>query len=220
MDALLLTAQSPMIIEAMKLISLHDFKSKNISIFSEAIKGIDLYMKILERNPDNFKKLIANLSSDQDCSDVQKITYNLYRNITGELPASDSQKLKAFELIKERLKNAHNKSTISSSIIDIKKYYLLSGSLDTLKIDAEFQNDPAALKKQISCYIRHIDVGRVLIKSGNSEIVKGMKGKEMNVFIIKATKMLVYYFGLTGEAGLQTFYSKLHDNFKNYFVVR
>lgn len=220
MDALLLTAQSSMIIEAMKLISLHDFKSKNISVFSEAIKGIDLYTKILERNPENFKKLTAILSSDQDCMDVQKITFNLFRNVMGELPESDTQKLKAFELINDKLKNAYNKSLISSSIVNIKKYYLLSGSLDTMKIDSDFQSDPAGLKNQVNSFIRHINIGRQMIKSGNSEIVKGMKGKELNVFIVKAAQMLVYYFGRTGDAENQMFYTKLHENFKKYFVVR
>ncbi|HPS85319.1 MAG TPA: hypothetical protein PLY36_01165 [Spirochaetota bacterium] len=220
MDALLLTAQSSMIIEAMKLISLHDFKSKNISIFSEAIKGIDLYMKILERNPENFKKLAAILSSDQDCMDVQKITFNLFRNVMGELPESDSQKLKAFGLINDKLKNAYNKSLISSSIVSVKKYYLLSGSLDTMKIENDLINDPAGLKNQINCFIRHINIGRQMIKSGNSEIVKGMKGKELNVFIVKAAQMLVYYFRRTGDTELQMFYTKLHENFKKYFIVR
>jgi len=220
MDALLLTAQSPMIIEAMKLISLHDFKSKNVSIFSEAIKGVDLYKKILERNPENFKKLTSTLASDQDCMDVQKITFNLFRNVTGELPVSVSDKSKAFELLNDRIKNAYNKSLISSSIVSIKKFYLLSGTLDTLKIDSEFNNNPVQLKNQVSSYIRHINMGREMIKSGNAEIVKGMKGKELNVFIVKAAQMLVYYFGRTGETELQTFYDKLYKNFKNYFIVR
>ncbi len=220
MDALLLTAQSSMIIEAMKQISLHDFKSKNMSVFTEAIKGIDLYMKILERNPENFKKLTAILSSDQDCMDVQNITFNLYRNVTGELPQTDAQKLKAFELIKEKLTNAYNKSLITSSIVSIKKFYLLSGTLDMMKVDDALHNDPEGLKSQISTFIRHINIGRQMIKSGNSEIVKGMKGKELNVFIVKAAQLLVYYFGRTGDAEHQLFYSKLHENFKKYFVVR
>ena len=220
MDALLLTAQSSMIIEAMKQISLHDFKSKNMSVFTEAIKGIDLYMKILERNPENFKKLTAILSSDQDCMDVQNITFNLYRNVTGELPQSDAQKLKAFELINERLKNAYNKSLITSSIVSIKKFYLLSGTLDMMKVDDALKNDPEGLRNQIATFIRHINIGRQMIKSGNAEIVKGMKGKELNVFIVKAAQLLVYYFGRTGDSEHQLFYSKLHDNFKKYFVVR
>jgi len=220
MDALLLTAQSSMIIEAMKQISLHDFKSKNMSVFTEAIKGIELYMKILERNPENFKKLTAILSSDQDCMDVQNITFNLYRNVTGELPQSDAQKLKAFELINERLKNAYNKSLITSSIVSIKKFYLLSGTLDMMKVDDALKNDPEGLKNQIGTFMRHINIGRQMIKSGNAEIVKGMKGKELNVFIVKAAQLLVYYFGRTGDSEHQLFYSKLHENFKKYFVVR
>ena len=220
MDALLLTAQSSMIIEAMKQISIHDFKSKNMSVFTEAIKGIELYMKILERNPKNFKKLTAILSSDEDCMDVQNITFNLYRNVTGELPQTDAQKLKAFELINERLKNAYNKSLITSSIVSIKKFYLLSGTLDTIKVDDALKNDPEELKNQIGTFINHINIGRQMIKSGNSEIVKGMKGKELNAFIIKAAQLLVYYFGRTGNAEHQLFFSKLHENFKKYFVVR
>ncbi len=220
MDALLLTAQSSMIVEAMKLISLHDFKSKNVSIFSEAIKGIELYIKILERNPETFKKLTAILSSDQDCMDVQKITFNLYKNVTGEFPESNTKKLKAFDLINERLKNAYKKSLISSSIVSIKKYFLLSGSLDSMKIDIQFRDHPEELKNQISCYMRHINLGREMVKEGNSEIVKGMKGKELNVFIIKAAQLLVYYFGRIGDKEHQSFYSKLHENFKKYFIVR
>lgn len=220
MDALLLTAQSSMIVEAMRFISQHDFKSKNATIFSEAIKGIDLYIKILERNPENFRKLTSILSSDQDCMDVQKISFNLFKNVTGEYPETDSQKLKAFEIIKERLINAYNKSLIATSIITIKKYFLLSGSLDTRKVNDEYQKDFANLKKQISMYIQHVNIGRQLIKAGNSELIKGMKGKEMNVFIVKATQLLHHYFTLTGETEYQTFYKKLHENFKRYFVVR
>lgn len=220
MDALLITAQSAMIVEAMKLISLHDFKSKNIPVFTEAIKGIDLYIKILDRNPGNYNKLANILSADQDCMDVQKVTFNLYRNTTGEIPESYSQKLKAFELINERLKNAYNKSQISSSIISIKKYLLLSGDIDPLKIDDEIKNDPSGLKNQINIFMNHVNIGRQLIKTGNSEIIKGMRGKELNVFIIKATQLLAYYFGRTGETELQIFYNKLHENFKKYFIVR
>ncbi len=220
MDALLLTAQSSMIIEAMKYISQHDFKSKNITVFTEAIKGIDLYMKILERNPENFKKLTAVLSSDQDCMDVQNITFNLYRNVTGELPQSDNHKLKAFELIKEKLNNAYNKSLITSSIVSIKKFYLLSGSVDMMKIDDALHNNPDGLKIQINTFMKHINIGRQMIKTGNAEIAKGMKGKELNVFIVKAAQLLIYYFGRTGDAEHQHFYSKLHENFKKYFVIR
>lgn len=220
MDMILITAQSSMIIEGMKLISQHDFKSKNTNIFSEAIKGIDLYMKILERNPENFRKTMAMLSTDPDCMDVQKITFNLYRNVYGELPESDSQKLKGFELIKERLQNGYYKSLIASSLINIKKYYLLSGSLDTVKIDSALSLNPDIVKKEMICYSRHINIARELIKSGNYEINKGMKGRELNVFVIKSSQLLDYYYMKTGDQERAAFYQRLNENFKKYFIIR
>ena len=220
MEALLITAQSSMIIEAMKLISANDFKPKNSSIFSEAINGIDLYIKILDRNPNNFRKLMSNLSNDKECEDVLKISFNLFKNVTGENPTSDSQKLKSFELVKEKLKIAHNKAVILSSTATIKQYFLLSGSLDIMKIKNEIEKNPAQLKNQLGIYARHINIGRQLIQSNNSEIAKGMKGKEINVFIIKATELLAFYFSVIGDKERQTYYSRLNENFKKYFIVR
>lgn len=220
MELILITAQSSMIIEGMKLISLHDFKSKNTSIFSEAIKGVDLYMKILERNPENFRKTMTMLSSDPDCMDVQKITFNLYKNVYGEFPESDSQKLKGFEIVKERLQNGYYKSLIASSLISIKKYYLLSGTLDTVKIDKDLTMTPELLKKEMIYYSRHINIARELIKSGNFEINKGMKGRELNVFIIKSSQLLDYYYTKTGNSEYASFYQRLNENFKKYFIVR
>jgi len=220
MEALLITAQSSMIIEAMKFISLNDFKAKNSGIFSEAINGIDLYIKILERNPDNFRKLMSNLSNDKECMDVQRISFNLFKNVTGEIPSTDTQKLRAFELVKDKLKNAYNKSLILTSIGNIKKYFLLSGSLDTVKIKKEIETNAAQLKNQLSIFARHINIGRMLIQSKNAEIAKGMKGKEINVYIVKATELLAYYFSVTGDKERETYYSRLNDNFKKYFIVR
>ncbi|HOP62943.1 MAG TPA: hypothetical protein PK358_13065 [Spirochaetota bacterium] len=220
MELILITAQSSMIIEGMKLISQHDFKSKNTAIFSEAIRGVELYMKILERNPDNYRKVMSMLASDQDCMDVQKITFNLYKNVYGELPDSDSQKLKGFELIRDRLQNGYYKSLIASSLINIKKYYLLSGTLDTVKIDKELKINPDVIKKEMLCYSRHINIARELIKSGNFEINKGMKGRELNVFIIKSSQLLDYYYTKTGNSEKAAFYLRLNENFKKYFVIR
>jgi len=220
MELILITAQSSMIIEGMKLISQHDFKSKNTSIFSEAIKGVELYMKILERNPENFRKTMSMLSTDPDCMDVQKISFNLYKNVYGELPESDSQKLKSFEIIKERLQNGYNKSLIASSLINIKKYYLLSGSLDTIKIDKSLNLNPDVIKKEMNCYARHINIARELIKSGNFEINKGMKGRELNVFIIKSSQLLDYYYTKIGNTEYAGYYQRLNENFKKYFIVR
>jgi hypothetical protein len=47
-----------------------------------------------------------------------------------------------------------------------------------------------------------------------------MKGKEINVFIIKATELLAFYFSVIGDKERQTYYSRLNENFKKYFIVR
>ena len=219
MEALLLTAQSSMIIEAMKLISISHFKA-NPSIFSEAINGIDLYIKILDRNPDNFRKLMTSLSNDKDCMDVQKISFNLFKNTTGETPETDVQKLRAFELVKEKLKIAHAKSLVVSSMADLKKYFLLSGPLDMVKVKTEIEKNAAELRNRLTVFARHINIGRQLIQSNNAEIAKGMKGKEINAFIVRASELLAYYFSIIGDKERQTYYSRLNENLKKYFIVR
>lgn len=220
MDLLLLTAQSSMILEGMKLISQHDFKSVNVAAFAEALRGIDLYIKIIQRNPAAYKKLASMLSKDIDCMEVQKITFNLYKSVYDELPESDSQKLKAFVLIKDTIQNAYCKSTISLSLMDIKKYYLMTGDPDYSKIQnvIHAQKDKGAaefLKLE-----KHVDMARKLLKTGNFEINKGMKGREINVFITKASLVLSYYYSETNINNKSVFYKKLHENFKKYFVVK
>jgi len=220
MDLLLITAQTPMIIEAMKLISLHDFKSKNTVIYSEAIKGIELYMKILERNPENYRKVSAMMTSDPDFRDLLKITSNLYKNIFNELPTTDSHNLKAFELVKDHLDVALKKSHISASLVSLKKYFLLSGSPDIEKINAAIKEAPDRIRAEFSQFGRNVNMARELIKSGNYEINKGMKGKEVNVFIVKATMVLIHYYTQTGETQYASYYQRLNDNFKKYFIMR
>ncbi len=220
MDLLLLTAQSSMILEGMKLISKHDFKSSNLSSFSEAVKGVDLYIKIIQRNPEHYLKLSSLLIKDAECSEVQKITFNLYKSIYDELPESESQKLKAFQLIKETLHNGYCKSLLSLSLIEIKKFYLMTGDPDYSKIDnvIKTRSDKGApffLKLE-----KHIDIARKLLKSGNFEINKGMKGREINVFIVKASEVLYYYYSETGYLDKSLFYKKLYENFKKYYVIK
>lgn len=220
MDLLLLTAQSSMILEGMRLISKHDFKSSNLSSFSEAVKGVDLYIKIIERNPDNYQKLSSLLVKDAECHEVEKITFNLYKSIYDELPESESQKLKAFQLIRETLQNGYCKSLISLSLIEVKKFYLMTGAPDNSKIDRVIKT---AADKGSSFFLKlekHVDIARKLLKSGNFEINKGMKGREINVFIVKASEVLSYYYSETGYTEKSVFYNKLHDNFKKYYVVK
>ena len=220
MDILLLTAQSSMIIEGLKLILKHDFRSVNLTVFSEAVQGIELYMKILERNPLNYKKLSGMLQTDMDCIEVEKITFNLFQNSTGEFPESESQKMMAFELVREKLRTGYNKSLISLAIIKIKNFFLLSGGLDIAKMDVFIKKNPVKCREEFIRLSRYIQVARDLMKSGDYEINKGMKGREVNVFLIRSTEILCYYFTGTGETDYVSFYKRLHDNFKRYYIVR
>lgn len=220
MDLLLLTAQSSMILEGMKLVSQHDFKSGNVAVFAEAVRGVDLYIKIIQRNPANYKKLSTMLAKDIDCMEVQKITFNLYKSVYDELPESDAQKLKAFELIRDTLQNVHCKSLISLSLIEIKKYFLMTGDPDYSKIENVILNEKDKGAAEFLKLEKHVDMARKLLKTGNFEINKGMKGREINVFIMKASLLLTYYYSETNIENKSNFYNKLHDNFKRYFVVK
>jgi hypothetical protein len=220
MDMLLITAQSSMILEGMKLISKHDFKSSNLSSFSEAVKGVDLYIKIIQRNPENFHKLSSMLVKDAECQEVQKITFNLYKSIYDELPESESQKLRAFQLIKETLQNGYCKSLISLSLIEIKKLYLMTGDPDYSKIDKVIKTSRDQGASFFLKLEKNVDIARKLLKSGNFEINKGMKGREINVFIVKASEILYYYYSETGYQDKSLFYKKLYENFKKYYVIK
>lgn len=220
MDLLLLTAQSSMILEGMNLIFKHDFKSTNLLSFSEAVKGVDLHIKILQRNPGNYKKLSSMLSTDTECMEVQKITFNLYKNVYDELPESETQKLRAFELIRDSLHNGYCKSLISLALIEIKRFYFMTGDPDFSKIDEVINTKADKGASYFFKLEKHVDVARKLLKTGNFEINKGMKGREINNFIVKASQILSYYFSKTSFNEKSNFYNKLHENFKKYFVVK
>ncbi|HOO72077.1 MAG TPA: hypothetical protein PK926_09975 [Spirochaetota bacterium] len=220
MDALLLTAQSPMIVEGMKYLTLKDFSSKRHHIFLEAVKGVDLYLKIIERNPGNYRKLLKTLSSDIDCMEVEKITSNLYKNKYGEPSDSVDKKLRAFEMLREKLKNAYDKTLISSSMVGIKKYFLLSGSLDQEKVSHLVKDNNAEFKSEVAKLDHNIRLAMEILKQTDCEIAKGMKGKDINIFIIKGSQMLYYFYMLTGKKDAAEYFRRINANYKKYFVIR
>jgi hypothetical protein len=220
MDALLLTAQSPMIIEGMKYLTLKDFSSKRHHIFLEAIKGVDLYIKIIERSPSNYRKLSKILSTDIDCMEVEKIAFNLYKNKFSEPPSSDDKKLKAYEMFRERLKNAYNKTLISSSMVGMKKYFLLSGGLDQDKMNQLVKANNPEFKSEIAKLNHNINLAMEILKQTDCEIAKGMKGKDINIFIIKGSQLLYYFYNITGNRETAKYYQRLNENYKKYFIIR
>ncbi len=220
MDALLITAQSSMIIEGMKFMTINKFNTQTLPTYTEAIKGIELYITILERNPNNYHKLSSIISEDIDCREVERLAFQLYKNKHGETPETDVHKLKAYELFRDRLKNAYYKALINATMVGMKKYYLLSGGLDEDKLVGLIRSQDNALKTDISKISQQINIAIKLLKHGNAEINRGMKGKDMNIFIIKASQILSFYHKMMGKPQSAGYYQRLHETYKKYFIVR
>lgn len=220
MDALLITAQSPMILEGMKRLSDRDFTSGTHQVYSEAVKGIDLYIKILNRNPNNYKKLSQIINQDSDCKEVEMMAFNLYTKTYNDGPATDDQKIVAFEILREGLNNGLKKVFISKSMAYIKKFFLQSGSLDEYQVTQLYQKNDPQLKKDISDLNQLLKYAIKLIKSGKGEIARGMKGKDLNIYIVKVSELLFYYCNISGKIQEAKYFKRIMENHKNYFVIR
>ncbi|MCU0847925.1 MAG: hypothetical protein MUD12_08570 [Spirochaetes bacterium] len=220
MDAILLTAQSPMINEAMKYLTMKDYTLKALPVFHEALKGIELYIKILERNPQGYFALAETIANDIDCKEVERISFSLYKTRFNDEPISDSQRITAFELFRERIRIGLSKSMINKCMVDMKKYFLMSGMLDDDKMSSLIENDDQELKQFLSSLIQNLRNAMRLIKTGNIEINKNMKGRDLNNFMIKATELLSGYYHKKGNTGAEVHYKKMNENYTKYFIVK
>ncbi|MDR3237309.1 MAG: hypothetical protein LBT84_02270 [Spirochaetia bacterium] len=220
MDMLLITAQSSMIIEGMKALTNKDYSGKKLPVYLEAFRGIELYVKILERNPDNYNKLSPIINQDPDCEEVETIAFNLYRHKYKDRPVSDGQKLIAYEIFRDRMKNAYYKSLISQTMVGIKNYYLMSGSINEDKIKNAINSNHEKLKSDIEKISRTVAVAVELVKSGNIEISEGLKGRDVNLFIIRATELLVYYYTKIQNKQSADYYQRINDMYSKYLIVR
>ncbi len=220
MDALLLTAQSSMIIEGMQLYTQGNFASTTLQVFMEALKGISLYIKILDRNPNNYNKLKALIDADLDCKEVEKIAFNLYHKVYNAFPQTDQEKLNAFEKFESIFAEAVNKASISNSMKILKKYMLLSGSVDEVKLKECAARQSGEFLSDVNNFIQHLQMADDLLKKGKGEIAKGLKGRDLNIFIIKTSYLLYYYFNLIGNAQAANHYGRMHTNYRKYFIIR
>ncbi|TAL32932.1 MAG: hypothetical protein EPN93_14780 [Spirochaetes bacterium] len=220
MDALLMTAQSPMILEGMKYYTQGNFSSQTMPVYLEALKGIALYIKILDRNPANFNKLQKLIDADSDCKEVETIAFNLFKMIHGRHPENDQEKLVSFERFEQLFKEAASKASISNSMKLLKKYLLMSGSIDELKVRDLFKRGNTDLKADINNLAQHLQLGLDLMKKGRHEIAKGLKGRDLNIYVIKASYLLYLFYSLAGNENLADHYARLHNNYKKYFIIR
>ncbi|HDP81235.1 MAG TPA: hypothetical protein ENN21_10385 [Spirochaetes bacterium] len=220
MDMLLLTAQSPMIIEGMKSYTRGDFSSSTLSIYTEALKGVSLYIKILDRNPKNYYKLKALIDSDTDCKEVEEIAFNLYKKLHNTAPEADHEKLSAFEKFESLFRDAANKASISNSMKSLKKYMLMSGSIDEIKVKDRFNCGAPELASDIKNFEQHIKLAHDLLQKGKGEIAKGLKGRDLNIYIIKTSYLLYYYYTISGNDEKADYFGRIHNNYKKYFIIR
>lgn len=176
MDALVITAQSPLIIEGMKCLTMRDFTANTPQVYAEAMKGVEVFIKILERNPNNYNKLSAVINSDPDCKEIETVAFKLYKTKNRVMPESDNQRLNAYEMLRNRLKIGYNKALLSTSMLSIKKYFLLSGTLDQAKITQMVLSNNKELKSDVVKYIQHLNIAVQLMKIGDYEITRGLQG--------------------------------------------
>ena len=116
MDALLISAQSPLIIEGMKYLTAKDFSAATLQIYAEALKGVEVFIKILERNPNSYRNLRSAIQADTDCREIESVAFHLYRHKHREDPETDSEILRSYEMLRNSLKIGYNKALILSLI--------------------------------------------------------------------------------------------------------
>jgi hypothetical protein len=220
MDALLMTAQSSMIIEGMELYNNKNFGFEALQVYLEALKGVDLYIKILNRNPNNYRKLKTLIDADTECQQVENIAFDLYKKEHETTPDTDREKLAAFELFKQIFKQSVNKASISKSMKLLRKYFLLSGGLDTEKIQELINSDSIEIKKDINYFHQHLNVALNMIKKDDSEIARGLRGRDLNVFVTKASEFLGYYYKLLENVKVSDYYFRIHNIYKKYFIMK
>jgi hypothetical protein len=219
MDALFIGAQSPFIAEGLKYLTVKDFSSATYDIYAEAIKGVEVFMKILDRNPNNYFKLSKVINSDPDCKEIETVAFKLFRAKHKGLPESDKQIYEAYEMLRNRLRIGYNKAKVSASMVDLKKYYLLSGMIDKVKIDDLIAKNDKEFKLDMVNYCQNVSIATQLIKIGDYEISKGLKGKDMNTYLIKSSRLLMYYFHDTGDAKSEDHYRRIFENYKKYILT-
>jgi len=220
MDALVITAQSPLIIEGIKCLSLKDFGANTLQIYTEAMRGVEVFIKILERNPNNYFKLSVVINSDTDCKEIESVAFRLYKMKFREVPETESHILKAYEMLRNRLKIGYNKALVSTSMLSIKKYFHQSGVLDQEKISQMIAANSAEMREDVLRYTQHMNIAMQLMKIGDFEITRGLRGRDLNTFAIRASSFLASYYQATGDAKSEDYYRRTHENYKKYFVIR
>lgn len=220
MDALFITAQSSMIIDGFEYLNNKKFIPESLAVYIEALKGVNFYIKMLDRNPNNYKKLKNLISADPDCLQVEKITFEEFKKERGSMPDSDKEKVEAFELTQRLFKEAINKVNINRSIRILKKYFLISGEVDIEKVSKLNSELSVEFKNDINTINQNLKAALLLTKKGNYELTEGLRGKDLNNFIVKATAIIGYYCQIQNKPTLADHFYRIHNLHKKYFLMK
>lgn len=220
MDALLLTAQSSMIIEGMKCYSNKNYMPDTLQIYIEAAKGVELYIKILNRNPENYLKLKELIDSDMECQQVEKIAFNLFKQTYNDIAETSKEKIKAYKLLHNLLNECVQKAAITNSIKKLKRYYLLSGGIDTEKVQEYYKKGDKDLEADVKELHHNVKIALEMLKKGKSELTAGMKGRDLNMYILNSTELLSLVYKLQGNKKIAEYYERINTINKKYFLIQ
>lgn len=219
MDALLITAQSVLIKDGIKLFMSKNYSSQSLEIYREAFYGIELYIKLLTRNAENAKKISNLAKRDADCKYVVSFSFNLYKKLYKKYPEKIDQQIKAFKIIHSLFEDAINKASINFGNSQLRFFYHLSEELDDKKVKQYYEsNDPGFLDliKKLTAQIR---VALKMAKNIKLKKETDISLRDINTYIIRASGLLKYYYTLTNEFHSSRYHARIHDIYTEFQIV-
>ena len=67
---------------------------------------------------------------------------------------------------------------------------------------------------------QHVQMAVELLKGSDLEIAKGLKGKDVNIFIIKSSQFLYYFYTISENKEASDYNRRLYNTYKKYFIVK
>jgi hypothetical protein len=221
MDAIVLTAQSPMITESIQLLSSGDYSQKALGIYKEGQIGIALYIKILDRNPENYKKLQEVICSDGDCLEVENRAFGLFSKKHGHPPVDNREKIIAFEMLNMVIKNALSKAMLQLDMDSLRPYLTLHGTVNADIIRQNFTRARTKLEKMVTTLPSSISIAKKILETGSFTALNASKEKiRFSTFIMTATSFLYHYYSLKGNLDAAKTYLRMHETHKKYWITR
>jgi hypothetical protein len=221
MDAIVLTAQSPMITESILHLSRGDYSQKALGIYKEGQIGIAVYIKILDRNPENYKKLQEVILSDHDCQEVENRAFSLFSKKNGHPPIDNREKIVAFEMLNMIIKNALSKAMLQLDMDSLRPFLTLHGTINANTIKQTFDRSYAKIEKIAVSLPSSLSIAKKILETGSFTAVNASKEKvKFSSFIMTATLFLYHFYSLKGNLDAAKTYLRMHETHKKYWVSR